>query len=62
MMAPYSQASLEHQLNSVVWIFGHKGNYRCLECSKTCVLVLYSHLSIHLLTTQPAHYYVQREY
>lgn len=37
--APSSQARLEHQLNSVVWIFDHERNYRCLECSKTCVFI-----------------------
>ena len=27
-----------------------------------CVFTCFSHLSIHLLTTEPAHYYVQRQY
>ena len=54
MMAPCSQARLEHQLNSVVWTFDHERNYRCLECSKTCVF-MFTPICLFICSPQSPH-------
>ena len=48
MMALYSETSLGPHLNSVIWIFNHRENYRYLEFIKAYGFTLYAHVFIYL--------------